>query len=68
MANSTVNLGQAETVKVLWKIYNIHSGKMLKAGFEDEDEAKEWLEARDHLPLEDYLVEEMDPDEEEDPC
>lgn len=49
----------------MWKIFNIESGKILKAGFEDEDTAKEWLEARDVTAVEDFAIEEMDQDEEE---
>lgn len=49
----------------MWKVYNIQSGKIVKAGFKEEDLAKEWLEGRDHLDPEEYMVEEMDHDEEE---
>jgi hypothetical protein len=52
-------------VAVSWKVYNVHTGKIVKAGFEDEDSAKDWLEMRRDLPTEDYLVEEMDEEEED---
>lgn len=46
-----------------WKVYHVDTGKVVKAGFENEDEAKEWLEARE-ADLEDvYMIEEMDQDE-----
>ncbi len=50
---------------MVWKIYSVHSGKIVKAGFEEEENAKDWLEARHNLSAEDYLIEEMDADEEE---
>lgn len=49
-----------------WKVYHIQSGRILKAGFASEDEAKDWLEQKSGELQEDYEVEEMDPDEEED--
>lgn len=46
-----------------WKVYHVDTGKIVKAGFETEDEAKDWLEAREE-DLEDvYMIEEMDQDE-----
>ena len=48
-----------------WKVYNIHTGRTIKAGFEDEESAKDWLEMRRDLSMEDYLVEELDEEEEE---
>ena len=51
--------------KVAWKIYNIYSGKSLKVGFTDEDEAKDWLDKHQKYSQDDYLVEEMDSDEEQ---
>ena len=48
-----------------WKVYNIHTGKTIKAGFDEEEIAKEWLENRRDLDIEDYIVEEMDEEEEE---
>ena len=48
---------------MLWKVYHIDTGKIIKAGFDNEDEAKDWLEARSE-DLEDiYEVEAMDDDE-----
>lgn len=49
----------------LWKVYHVDTGKVLKAGFQDEDEAKDWLDSRRGLDAADYVVEEMDNDEEE---
>lgn len=50
---------------MVWKVYHIESGKILKAGFETEDDAKDWFEAR-HEDLEDeYTFDEMDHDEED---
>lgn len=48
-----------------WKVYNIHTGKIIKAGFDDEEAAKDWLELRRDLATEDFLVEELDEEEEE---
>ena len=48
-----------------WKVYNIHSGRIVKAGFDEEETAKDWLEIRRDLAPEDFLVEEMDDEEEE---
>ena len=48
-----------------WKVYHIDTGETLRGGFEDEDAAKDWLEARSSINEEDYMVEEMDDDEEE---
>lgn len=48
-----------------WKVYNIHTGKIIKAGFDDEEAAKDWLELRRDLATEDYLVEELEEEEEE---
>ena len=59
---SNRNIGDPTLV---WKVYNIESGKILKAGFETEDEAKDWLEARYEDLADEYTVEEMDADEEE---
>ena len=50
---------------MLWKVFNIESGKIIKAGFKSEDEAKEWLELKNELLQEDYDIEDMDSDEEE---
>lgn len=48
-----------------WKIYHVDTGKVVKAGFEDEDEAKDWLDRRHGLNADKYVVEELDADEEE---
>ena len=48
---------------LLWKVYNIETGKVLKAGFESEDDAKDWLEERSENLADEYVVEEMDTDE-----
>jgi hypothetical protein len=50
---------------LLWKVFDIQTGKILRAGFESEDEAKDWLELKSDDLQENYEVEEMDPDEEE---
>lgn len=50
---------------MLWKVFNIETGKIIKAGFKSEDDAKEWLELKNELLQEDYDVEDMDSDEEE---
>ena len=49
----------------MWKVYKIETGKTVKAGFADEEDAKEWLETRKGLLQQDFEIEEMDPDEEE---
>jgi hypothetical protein len=51
---------------LLWKVYNIETGKIMKAGFESEDDAKDWLEERFEDLADEYAVEEMDQDEEDD--
>jgi hypothetical protein len=51
---------------LLWKVYNIETGKIMKAGFEAEDDAKDWLEERFEDLADEYAVEEMDQDEEDD--
>lgn len=48
-----------------WKVYHVDTGKIVKAGFTDEDEAKDWLEAREEDFQDVYMVEEMDQDEED---
>lgn len=50
---------------VSWKVYNVHTGRIVKAGFDDEETAKDWLELRKDLLTVDFLVEEMDEEEEE---
>lgn len=50
---------------MLWKVFAVDTGKIVKAGFRSQDEAEEWLDLRsDHLN-DDYEVEEMDSDEED---
>jgi len=49
----------------VWKVYNIATGKIVKAGFESDDLAKEWLERRKDLPEDEYDIDEMDEEEEE---
>lgn len=48
----------------MWKIYSISSGKILNAGFASEDAALAWLE-RKSIDDDDYVVEEMEDDEQE---
>ena len=48
-----------------WKVYNIDTGKTIKAGFKGEEEAKDWLEQRHGLHQDKFMAEEMDHDEEE---
>ncbi len=48
---------------MLWKVYHIDTGKIVRAGFESEDDAKEWLEARSDDLDDIYEIEEMDQDE-----
>ena len=50
---------------MLWKIYHLETGKILTAGFSDEENAKEWLEEREDYAQEEFIVEEMDSDEEQ---
>ncbi len=48
---------------MLWKVYNIETGKILKAGFESQDDANDWLEERAEKLADEHVVEEMDADE-----
>lgn len=48
---------------LLWKVYNIETGKILKAGFDNEDDAKDWLEERADKLADEHVVDEMDTDE-----
>ena len=48
---------------LLWKVYNIETGKILKAGFDSEDDAKDWLEERAEKLADEHVVDEMDTDE-----
>lgn len=49
----------------MWKVYNIQTGRIIKAGFENDDQAKDWLERRKDLADDEFDVEEMDEEEEE---
>ena len=48
-----------------YKVVNINNGNILKTGFSSEEEATEWLEDQDRLHTSNFMVEEIDPDEEE---
>ncbi len=50
----------------MWKVYNIHSKKMVKGGLKNEDAADEWLEAHPKYDEDDYVIEEMNEEEQED--
>jgi hypothetical protein len=49
-----------------WKVFNIESGLLVKAGFETEDDAREWFEMKmdDSMALDMFDIGEMDEDEE----
>ena len=47
----------------MWKVYKIDDGRIIKAGFETDDQAKDWLERRNELADDEYDVEEMDEEE-----
>jgi len=47
----------------VWKVYKIDDGRIIKAGFESDDQAKDWLERRIELSDDEYDVEEMDEEE-----
>lgn len=47
-----------------WKIYNIQTGRTIKAGLKDEEAAKDWLEENRPGREDNYMYEEMDEDEE----
>lgn len=49
----------------MWKVYNIETGRIMKAGFETDEQAAAWLERRKDLPEDEYDVAEMDEEEEE---
>jgi len=49
----------------MWKVYHIQTGKIVRAGFENDDDAKDWMERRRDLADDDYDIEEMDEEEEE---
>lgn len=47
----------------MWKVYRIDDGRIIKAGFESDDQAKDWLERRNDLADDEFDVEEMDEEE-----
>ena len=47
----------------MWKVYKIDDGRIVKAGFDSDEQAKEWLERRNDLADDEYDVEEMDEEE-----
>ena len=47
----------------MWKVYKIDDGRIVKAGFESDEQAKEWLERRIDLSDDEYDTEEMDEEE-----
>jgi hypothetical protein len=47
----------------VWKVYHIETGHLIKAGFDTEDQAKDWVERRQELMSDDHDVEEMDEEE-----
>lgn len=47
----------------MWKVYRIDDGRIVKAGFDSDDQAKDWLERRPDLAEDEYDVEEMDEEE-----
>ena len=49
----------------MWKVYRISTGDRLKAGFENEDSARDWMQQRISLDESDHDIEEMDEEEEE---
>ncbi len=49
----------------MYKIFHVSTGRTLKAGFRSEDKAQDWLDAREDLNQELYVIDEMDPDEED---
>jgi hypothetical protein len=48
----------------MFKVYNIYSGRTVKAGFAMEDEAQDWLDEAD-VEMANYAIEEMEIEEEE---
>lgn len=50
---------------IVWKVYNIATGRIAKAGFDSEDQAKDWLERRKELADDEFDIDEMDDEEEE---
>ncbi len=49
----------------MWKIIYIDSSNSLKQGFESEEDAMEWLDRSRNISPEDFIIEEMSEDEEE---
>lgn len=49
----------------MWKVYHIQSGRLVKAGFDSDDQAKDWLERRKDLAEDEHDIDEMDEEEEE---
>ncbi len=49
----------------MWKVYNIQTGRIIKAGFDSDDQAKDWLERRKDLVDDEFDIDEMDEEEEE---
>lgn len=49
----------------MWKVYKVKGGKVAKAGFEDEELARDWLESQEKLDISKYDCKEMDAEEEE---
>ena len=48
---------------MVWKIYHIQSGSLVRAGFESEEDAREWLDENSSAENSAFEVEEMDEDE-----
>ncbi|MBF0441376.1 MAG: hypothetical protein HQK54_05680 [Oligoflexales bacterium] len=48
----------------MWKVYNIQTDEIIKADFNSEASAREWLDSSSYASNEEVMVEEMDPDEE----
>lgn len=48
---------------MVWKIYHIQSGELVKAGFSTEDDAQDWLERHSSSSDNAFEIEEMDEDE-----
>ena len=44
-----VSMGLDVRRMTVWKVFNINSGRVIKAGFQDEEAAKDWLELRRDL-------------------
>ena len=48
----------------MWKVYKIDSGDIIKAGFNGEEEARDWLDEKADEMEGLFTVDEMDEDEE----